>query len=200
MIENPELKVLNVNTSDYYQTKYLNDVSQLLGYSFLFREYSMIRNRHVSKAIGYIATNFKERIALTDVADYIGVDSKRLSHLLNKYTHKGFAKIKNEFRLACAVKLLWESDDNLWFIAAESGFGCVRTLKRELRMSFGMSSTEIRGIYDRYVLNISREPVNTMLLNGTNGYSNAGNEEDHYRERQNNRRGPVALLELLNED
>lgn len=101
-------------------------------------EYDEITN----KAIEFIRKNFRDEISLTDIANYIGVNSSYLSRKFKKDCGKGVIEFLNSFRIEQAKLLMENGRKKVKAIANEVGFYNYNYFFKVFKDSQGMTPLE----------------------------------------------------------
>lgn len=92
----------------------------------------------------YIARNYRDDLALSDVARALNMDMVYFSRLFKKSSGVGFAEYLGRLRIESAMELLANSE--LSAIAFEVGCQALSTFNRLFRRFTRMSPTEYRPI------------------------------------------------------
>lgn len=79
----------------------------------------------VQRAVSYISNNFRNDIALTDVAAHFSVTPNYMGKILTKWTNASFSEHINTIRIKYACNLLLTTDLTTKEIAFASGFNSV---------------------------------------------------------------------------
>ena len=80
-------------------------------------------NLHVSKAMRFVQTHFKQDLSLSSVAKEIGFSEQYLSSLFHKASGMSFKQYLNILRVTHAKRLIETTNLNLTDICFECGFG-----------------------------------------------------------------------------
>lgn len=99
----------------------------------------------VNKALEYIREHYKEKLRLSDVADYVFVSQWHLSKLLNKHTGQSFSEVLNTARITKAKELLENPSVRIYDIAEEVGFQDLAHFSRVFKKLEGISANEYRN-------------------------------------------------------
>jgi len=99
----------------------------------------------VEKAIEYISEHYKEKILLSEVADYTFISQWHLSKILNKYTGKTFTEILHSIRVEKAEELLRDPSYKICDVAIEVGFKDLPHFSRVFKKYKGESAIEYRN-------------------------------------------------------
>ena len=98
----------------------------------------------VYEVVVYMATHFKERILLPQVARDLGVSKYKLSRIFSGTFHTNFNQYLNEIRLSYVCELLEYTEDAITDICLEAGFESQRTFNRVFREQYHMTPREYR--------------------------------------------------------
>lgn len=103
-------------------------------------------NHRVKQAIEYISNNYRKAIALSDLADYMGVTPTYISHLLNTYSSKNFTDIVNEYRIKEAKSLIHEQM-LLKDVSYRVGFRSTSYFAKIFKKMVGMTPKEYSALF-----------------------------------------------------
>lgn len=90
-----------------------------------------------SKVLSYISENYHKAITLADLARNLGYDYHYLSGCIGQTFHTGFLAMVNEYRISRAGYLLQTTDRSISDIAAECGYGNMRSFNRNFKAIAG---------------------------------------------------------------
>ena len=99
----------------------------------------------VGEVTRYIEANFKEDIALQDVARIFGYSEVYFCKLFKQNFGKNFITYLNEFRIARAKELLSDPGINIKDISTESGYRDANYFTRVFKRMVGMTPSEYRN-------------------------------------------------------
>lgn len=98
-----------------------------------------------SQILFFINANYKNEIALRDVAVHFGYSESYISRYFRDSFNIGFNQYLNILRLKNALQLMNEKHYSITYCATESGFGSMRTFYRVFADEFGCSPKEYMG-------------------------------------------------------
>ena len=101
-------------------------------------------NDLVPRTLSYMKEHFREELTLSAVAKNVGSNASYLSRILNENNGLGFLGYLNAFRFSHAETLLRNTDKTVMEIAAECGFGSVRSFNRIFVSRYHKTPTELR--------------------------------------------------------
>lgn len=128
------IRILNHLTKD---KNYVQLSSSGFLNSFLHPE-----NKNLDKVYSYIFNNFKNEIALDDVAEIAHMNPAAFSRFFKKVSRKTFSRYLNEIRVGYACKLLLEQKYSMTDICYESGFNNLSNFNRQFKSITKYSPTE----------------------------------------------------------
>ncbi len=102
-----------------WMNKFYSDTLETIQTSEASNSYSEER---ISKALEYIANNFKEDISLDSVADYLGIHPAYFSSYFKKFMNVGFNEYLNSARVKHAENMLLDNKKSLNTVAKDSGY------------------------------------------------------------------------------
>lgn len=102
------------------------------------KKYSKLTGR----AIEYLERNFKDRISLSETAEYLNVSSSHLSRVFKNDTGMNLVTYLNHIRIAKAQSLLQKGDMSIKLIAYETGFNNYNHFFATFKNLTGMSPQE----------------------------------------------------------
>lgn len=85
----------------------------------------------IDKVFRYTMDNFKERIALEDIAAIAGLSIPAFCNYFKKSTKKTYVDFLNEIRIGYACKLLISTDASIVDICYESGFNTLANFNKQ---------------------------------------------------------------------
>ena len=101
-------------------------------------------NTALHNIINYCTQNYRENITLDLVAEQLHLSKYYISHLLNQKLNQNFREYVNHQRIAQACLLLRETDSKIVDIAANVGFGTLRSFNRSFKIVMGISPAKYR--------------------------------------------------------
>jgi len=104
-------------------------------------------NLHVHKAIDFIGEHYAEAISLKDVAEYVGLSSCRLAHLMKDFTGQSVSQTLHNVRVRRAQELLRNSSKSCAEIGYEVGFGDQSYFTSHFRKQTGITPARYRKRY-----------------------------------------------------
>lgn len=105
---------------------------------------TQVLNVAVSAVKEYVDYYYSQDITLASMAKLYHYNKKYLGSLFKKEIGVSFHDYLNQKRLACARKMLKQTEENILDIAAKSGFNNVTYLNRLFRARYGQTPTEYR--------------------------------------------------------
>lgn len=103
----------------------------------------------VSKAMEYMAQNYKNEIGLRDVAEYVHINESYLSFLIKKETGKNFTDHLNFFRIEKAKEFLRSRDANASETWEVVGYSSLSYFSRVFKQITGMNPSEYKKNYGK---------------------------------------------------
>lgn len=101
-------------------------------------------NRIVIGILNYCRKNFRAELTLASLADALYVSKSYVSHIFAKTLKISFCDYINALRIGEAVTLLGAGDSSVTEVAAQSGFGSIRTFNRAFLRLKGVTPKEYR--------------------------------------------------------
>lgn len=92
----------------------------------------------------YLACNFRRKVTLQNVADYVGMSRTYFSIFFKTHYKEGFSDYLNKKRLECAAALLAKTTLPISVIAEECGFNTVQYFTSTFKRLMGTSPTVYR--------------------------------------------------------
>lgn len=102
-------------------------------------------NTSLQEILKFCSSNFADDISLDDVADALHISKFHISHLMNDKLGLSFNGYLNNLRINSACDLLEDTDKKITDIAAEVGFGSIRSLNRAFQELMKMSPSQYRN-------------------------------------------------------
>lgn len=100
--------------------------------------------RTIHRARRYVEEHYMEKISVTDISDYLGLNASYFSHLFTMETGQHFSEFISEFRISRAIELLTTSDLSVREIAEKVGYSDQRYFSRMFRRVTKRNPTEFR--------------------------------------------------------
>ncbi len=110
----------------------------------IFQQGSKPVNPAVTKALNYIAANYKESIALAQIASASGLSTFRIAHLMKEATGRSPLQNVHYLRIQYARQLLETGDMSCADIAQETGFGDQSYFIKLFRKWMGITPAKYR--------------------------------------------------------
>ncbi len=98
----------------------------------------------IKKTYEYIQNNFRDRIKLEDLANYLNMTTISFSRLIKQRTGKTFVEFLNDYRIGCASRMLLDSNENIAEIAYKCGFNNLANFNRVFKKNKGCSPTQFK--------------------------------------------------------
>ena len=98
----------------------------------------------VNRTLGFLHSNFRERITVAEAAAYVGYTPNYFNSIFHRAFGEPFGVYLRNMRLNYAKNLLLSGDLPLTIIAIESGFGSLSHFSRIFKSESGESPTEYR--------------------------------------------------------
>lgn len=117
---------------------------EVLNIDSIALEVTVQENGRINKVYEYVRNNFKENIALDEVADQIGMTVPSFCRYFKKMSQKTFTQFVNEYRIVHSIKLLSESSSNITDICLESGFSNFSHYNKTFKKFTGKSPSSYR--------------------------------------------------------
>lgn len=92
----------------------------------------------------YLSCNFRGKVTLQEVADYVGMSRTYFSIFFKTHYKEGFSDYLNRKRLESAASLLLKTDLPISVISQECGFTTVQYFTRTFKMQMGISPSAYR--------------------------------------------------------
>ncbi len=102
-------------------------------------------NNRINTVFNYVKTNFKEDIALSEIADVVSMTVPSFCRYFKKITNKTFTQFVNEYRLVHASKLLAEQPLSITEVCFESGFNNFSHFNKQFKAFTGQNPSEYRN-------------------------------------------------------
>ena len=96
----------------------------------------------IKKAYEYINTHYQENIALTDIAQYVGMNPSALCRYYKKHTGKTLFEYLSGMRISYAAKLLMNKHLNISQIAYDCGYNNLSNFNKQFKAIIGKTPTE----------------------------------------------------------
>ena len=102
-------------------------------------------NDRINIVFNHVKNNFKEEIALKEIADLASMTVPSFCRYFKKITNKTFVQFLNEYRLVHASKLLAEQPISISEVCFESGFNNFSHFNRSFKAFTGQNPSEYRN-------------------------------------------------------
>jgi two-component system response regulator YesN len=103
----------------------------------------------IKKAVQYINDNYDKKIALDDIAGYVGISKYYFSVLFKKEMDITFSSYLNSVRIEKAKQLLKNPQATINDVVYEVGFNDAQYFSKTFKKYTGMTVTEYRGRYEK---------------------------------------------------
>lgn len=123
-----------------------NDYSLLASPSYV-NSFKGGDSEKMSMVYDYVMSNFKEKIALDEVAEMLNMTTSSFCRYFKPRANKTFTKFVNEIRIGHARKLLLEDNFNISQISYECGFNALSNFNRQFKSITGLSPQEYRHMF-----------------------------------------------------
>lgn len=104
------------------------------------------RNRHLSRAIGFMQENLEESLSIGDIAGAIGLSDRQLMRIFKRYFGKSVMRFCTELRLEKARLLLRQTPLSVSEVACACGFQTFSNFTKNYREHFGNTPREERSM------------------------------------------------------
>jgi len=101
----------------------------------------------VNRTLGYLYSNFRERVTVADAAAFVGYTPNYFNNIFHRTFGEPFGIYLRNMRLSYARNLLLSGNTPLTVIAIESGFGSLSHFSRNFSAAYGDSPMEYRKKY-----------------------------------------------------
>ncbi|MGB5172396.1 AraC family transcriptional regulator [Eudoraea sp.] len=108
-------------------------------------------NDRINIVFNYVRNRFKDDLALTEIADTVGMTVPSFCRYFKKITNKTFIQFVNEYRLVHASKLLAEKPMSITDICFESGFNNFSHFNKSFKSFTGQNPSEYRNSLKKVV-------------------------------------------------
>lgn len=134
------LNILSILNELQFSTEY-----QILNAEGFSLEAEVKDNDRINIIFNHVTENYKNQIALEDIADLISMTVPSFCRYFKKITGKTFTKFVNEYRLVHASKLLAEKPMGITDICFESGFNNFSYFNKSFKEFTGKTPSEYRN-------------------------------------------------------
>lgn len=107
----------------------------------------------VNKIVCYINKHYKEKIKLSDLAQYTGYHPTYISQLINKHLGITFHDYLTRIRLAKATQELKNKSKNISEAALDSGFSDIKSFNRTFKITYSKTPSQYRRELNSEILN-----------------------------------------------
>ena len=104
-----------------------------------------IRNEHLSRAVALVEANMEEPLAPTDIADRLGISTRQLERLFEKFLNTSPKRYITEMRLHRARNLIVQTEQSITDIAMACGFNSTSHFSKVFRSHYGVSPISHRS-------------------------------------------------------
>ncbi|MCD8156015.1 MAG: helix-turn-helix domain-containing protein [Clostridiales bacterium] len=111
----------------------------------------------INDILAYINNHYKEKIAVWDIARYLGIHPQYFSSFFTKNFHVGFAEYLAAYRVNASLNRLLFSNDSILNIALENGFSNHKTYGSAFQRLYHMTPSEYRKNYRKRFLSNDTE-------------------------------------------
>jgi transcriptional regulator GlxA family with amidase domain len=101
-------------------------------------------NAAVQKTLEYLAEHFRDPVALSDVAEAVGLSSCRVAHLVKEHTGRSVLQHVHRMRVQEAQRLLEQTSMPCAEIAYETGFSDQSYFTKQFRLLSGTTPARYR--------------------------------------------------------
>ena len=105
---------------------------------------SYVSDAFVNRTLGFLQSNFREKVTVSDVAACVGYTPNYFNSIFHRVFGVTFGNYLRNMRLEYAKNLLLSGDAPLTEIAIESGFGSLSHFSRNFSDAFGCTPTQLR--------------------------------------------------------
>ncbi|WP_105614760.1 AraC family transcriptional regulator [Vallitalea okinawensis] len=130
-----------VQASMYMIFSRLLDIDDV--HALSFRTENLIEN-YIKKAMQYINTHYGDKITVSDVANFVGIDRKYLHHIFKEKIDIGPQQYIIIFRMTRACSFLSDTNKSVSDIAKTVGYENPHNFSKMFKKTFGMSPKEYR--------------------------------------------------------
>lgn len=100
----------------------------------------------ISEIVNYVLHNYKDNIAMQDVADIAGMSQSSFSRYFSNQTGNRFSVFVNQVRVSKACKMLYETEHQISTICFACGFNSLANFNRQFLKIKGETPREYRAI------------------------------------------------------
>lgn len=129
-----------------YDLSLVTTARELSSKSFSFAT-QCYNSRRVKRAFNFMFENYEKQIALSDVANLIGMTDTSFSRFFKKHTGKSFVETLNSIRLGHASRMLVDTTHNIVEISMSCGFNNLSNFNRLFKKNKGCTPCEFRENY-----------------------------------------------------
>lgn len=99
----------------------------------------------VREALMYIVQNYRTIENISEIADYVCLNTKYFSRLFKNETGKNFSDYLNDYRLERSVDMLLNSTKKVYEIAEEVGFASLSYYSKKFKEKYGISPQNFKA-------------------------------------------------------
>ena len=114
--------------------------------SFFDQSYNLSETARFQKVFSYLIENFRETIALNEIAQVAGLSPTSFCRYFKSITQKSFIEVMLEYRIQNACQLLHHKELPIRHIAFESGFRDVPYFNKAFKKIKGINPKQFRSI------------------------------------------------------
>jgi transcriptional regulator GlxA family with amidase domain len=111
---------------------------------FLQNKVNIKNESRMRKILSYIHENYAENITINNIANHANISRRECFRCFKHFTNKNPVEYINEYRLACASRLLIESALSITEVGMACGFNNSSYFGKLFRDKYGMSPRQYR--------------------------------------------------------
>lgn len=124
------------------------DIEPLANAGFV-ESFKAVQDERINKVFEYVMYNFREKIALQDIAAIAFMSEIAFCRYFKSRTGKSFFTFLNDIRIGYACRLLLESDVNVTGICYESGFNNLSHFNRQFKQHTKETPQHYRELFKK---------------------------------------------------
>lgn len=105
-----------------------------------------LRNAHIADAIRLMSDTMEEPLSPTEIAGQLGISTRQLERLFERYLNCSPKKFATDLRLEKARNLLLQTEMSVTEVAYSCGFGSTGHFSRVYRGRYGVTPTRQRAV------------------------------------------------------